>query len=145
MQPYPHRYAVNATGAAAGHVVVACEGVCDMETAPPTEFDGPGDRWSPETLLCAAVADCTILSFRAIARASRFEWLQIQCRTEGTLDRVDGKARFVGFASHVQLTVPAGADAARARQLVEKAEHGCLISNSLIAERTLSVDVQFRS
>ena len=23
----------------------------------PAEFDGPGDRWSPETLLCAALAD----------------------------------------------------------------------------------------
>ena len=46
----------------------------DLETAPPPEFDGPGGLWSPENLLCAAVADCFILTFRAIASFSRLSW-----------------------------------------------------------------------
>jgi organic hydroperoxide reductase OsmC/OhrA len=87
------------------------------------------------------VANCFLLTFRAIARASKFEWQQLDCRVEGTLERVDGSSRFTRFVSHVTLHVPAGADADRAKLLLEKAEHGCLISNSLSAKRELVAQV----
>jgi len=144
MHPYPHRYTVTAAGAASGNVTLSSHALADIESAPPAQFNGPGDRWSPETLLCAAVADCLVLTFRAIARASRFEWHEIHCSTEGVLDRLDGVSRFIRFASHVCLTIPNGTDEARARQLVEKSEHGCLVTNSLNAERTLSVEFRTR-
>ena len=32
-----------------------------IDTAPLARFDGRGGTWSPETLLCASVADCFIL------------------------------------------------------------------------------------
>jgi organic hydroperoxide reductase OsmC/OhrA len=141
MHPYPHLYTVSATGAASGAVTVASAALPDIETAPPPEFDGPGGVWSPETLLCAAVADCYILTFRAVARAGRFEWLALECRVEGTLERVDNQAQFTRFATFAKLTVPAGADVARARALLERAESACLISNSLRGTRTLGVEV----
>ena len=97
--------------------------------------------WSPESLLCAAVADCFILTFRAVSRAAKFDWLTLQCRVEGTLERVDGQSRFTRFATHATLSVPAGADAAKARALLERAEHGCLIANSLRGTRTLDAEV----
>ncbi len=65
-----------------------------LATAPPAEFDGPGDRWSPETLLCAAVADCLILSFRGVARAKKLPWTSLQCEVQGTLNRIEGKTHF---------------------------------------------------
>jgi hypothetical protein len=37
----------------------------------------------------ASVIDCFALTFRAIARASKFKWTRLDCRAEGTLDRVD--------------------------------------------------------
>jgi organic hydroperoxide reductase OsmC/OhrA len=39
------------------------------------------------------------------------------------------------------LVVPPGTEAARARLLMEKAEKGCLISNSLTAARHLDCEV----
>ena len=111
----------------AGHLA----GTARESTTPPPQFDGPEGSWSPETLLCASVADCLILTFRAIARASKFEWQRISCRVEGTLEKVEGSSRFTGFISHVTLHVPAGTDAARAKLLLEKSEHGCLVANSL--------------
>lgn len=140
MQPYPHRYTAIATGGAAGNVSLTSSGLAAIDSAPPAEFNGPGDRWSPETLLCAAVADCLVLTFRGIARAARLDWREMQCQTEGVLDRIDGVSRFTRFSTHVCLTVPAGTDETRARQLLEKAEHGCLVVNSLNAERALSVE-----
>ena len=110
-------------------------------TAPPAEFDGPGDRWSPETLLVAAVADCFLLSFRGVARANKFDWHSLECSVEGTLDRVEGRTRFTRMAVRATLRVPAGTDEAKARQLVERAEHVCLISNSLVAGRSVEATV----
>ncbi len=141
MHPYPHLYRASATGNPAGIVIVASPQLPDLDTAPPPEFDGPGGTWSPETLLCAAVADCFILTFRGVTRAAKFEWTELQCRVEGTLERVEGQSQFTRFASHVTLTVPAGADVDKARALLERAEHGCLVANSLRGTRTLEMEV----
>jgi organic hydroperoxide reductase OsmC/OhrA len=112
-----------------------------METAAPPEFGGPTGMWSPETLLAAAVADCFILTVRAIARAQRFDWLALNCRVEALLERVDGHSQFTQFMLRVRLTVPPGTDAAKAQRLLEQAEHGCLITNSLRGTRTLETQI----
>ncbi len=141
MHPYPHQYRASATGSPAGAVTVTSPQLPDIETAPPPEFDGPGGVWSPENLLCAAVADCFILTFRGVSRAAKFEWMTLDCRVEGTLERVDGKSQFTKFATFARLQVAAGSDAAKARSLLARAEHGCLIANSLSGARTLEAEV----
>jgi organic hydroperoxide reductase OsmC/OhrA len=141
MHPYPHTYTVTATAAATGNATVASPRLPTLDTAPPAEFDGPGDVWSPETLLCASVADCLILTFRAIARASKFEWLDLSCRTEAVLERVGGVSRFTRYTSYATLKIPPGGDAAKGKLLLEKSEHTCLVANSLLGERVLVTEV----
>jgi organic hydroperoxide reductase OsmC/OhrA len=141
MHPFPHRYTVTAAARPGGDVPLSAEGVRIIESAPPKEFDGPGNQWSPEGLLTAAVADCFVLGFRAIATASKYAWISLESRTEGTLDRIDGKMRFTRFETRAKLTVPAGADIERGKKLLEKAEAACLVSNSLTSERHLTVEV----
>jgi organic hydroperoxide reductase OsmC/OhrA len=141
MQPFPHHYLVNAAVRPDGDVPLSTEGVRVIESAPPREFGGPGNQWSPEGLLTASVADCFVLGFRAIAAASKYAWLSLEAHTRGTLDRVDGKMRFTRFETHAKLHVPPGADVERAKKLLEKAEHTCLVANSLNSERHLTVEV----
>jgi organic hydroperoxide reductase OsmC/OhrA len=141
MHPYPHLYRASAAGKPAGAVMVMSPQLPDIETAPPPEFDGPGGVWSPESLLCAAVADCFILTFRSVSRAAKFEWLTLECRVQGTLERVEGQSRFTRFATSAVLTVAAGSDIVKGRALLDRAEHGCLIANSLLGERTLEAEV----
>ena len=141
MHPYPHTYRVGATATGAGPVIVAADGLPPIPTAPPPEFDGPGGTWSPETLLTGAVADCFVLSFRAVSRASRFEWLGLDCQVEGVLERVGGATQFSRFRTVATLTVAPGSDAAKARQLLEKAEQVCLIATSLKAATELNIQV----
>jgi organic hydroperoxide reductase OsmC/OhrA len=141
MHPFPHRYVVNAAVRPDGDVPLSTEGVRIIESAPPKEFDGPGNQWSPEGLLTASVADCFVLNFRAIATASKYAWVSLESHTEGTLDRVDGKMRFTRFDTHAKLHVPAGADIERAKKLLEKAELTCPVANSLNSERHLTVEV----
>lgn len=89
----------------------------------------------------AAVADCFILSFRAIARASKLDWSDIQCSASGTLDRVDRVTQFTAINVDAALSVPAGTDVDKAEKLLHKAEQSCLITNSLIANSTLSTTI----
>jgi peroxiredoxin-like protein len=144
MKPYPHHYTIEASATASGSVELRADGLPTLATAPPAEFDGPGDQWSPESLLIAAVADCFVLTFRAIARASKLEWSSLRCRAQGTLDHVDRVTRFVGMRIEADLTLPADGNADAARRLLEKAEKSCLITNSLdlTAELEASVTVE---
>ena len=134
MQALPHSYRASAVAAPEGLVTLASPGLSELQSAPPTEFDGSGDRWSPETLVTAAVGDCLILTFRAVAKASKLEWTSLRCEVEGTLDRVDGVMRFTHSDTKATLTLPAGFEEARARRVLEKAERNCIITASLKAE-----------
>jgi len=141
MHPYPHRYTASAAARASGSVAVTSPRLPEIATAPPAEFDGPGDAWSPETLLCASVADCFILTFRGLALASRFEWTGLTCRVAGVLDRVEGIAQFTAYTTYATLELPPASDAAKGRALLEKAEQRCLIANSLRGTRALVAEV----
>jgi organic hydroperoxide reductase OsmC/OhrA len=142
MKPYPHHYPVVATGAPFGGVRLETPGVAALASAPPVEFDGPGDQWSPESLLVAAVADCFVLTFRGVARASKFPFVRLACRAEGTLDRADHVTRFVAVHIEADLEIPAGGDAELGRRLLEKAERSCLVTSSLRCEATLEPRVK---
>ena len=142
MHDLPHHYKVSANADSDSVVVVSSEGLPSLETAGPVEFGGPGDAWSPEELLVAAVADCFVLSFRAIARASKLEWDSVSCEASGTLDKVEKVTQFTRFDMSVLLTVPAGSDEEKASRLLQRAEKQCLISNSLKAVSHLTAPVR---
>jgi len=142
MQDFPHHYSATARAEAEGDVAIDSARLPSLVSAGPAEFGGPGDRWSPETLLVAAVADCFILTFRAIARGSKLAWTSLSCDVEGTLDRVERVTQFTGFRVRAALRVPQGTDEARAKRLLERAEQGCLITNSLKAKSELSLTVE---
>jgi organic hydroperoxide reductase OsmC/OhrA len=141
MQDLPHHYVVSASVAGQDNVTVSSHNLPDIETAGPPEFGGPGDVWSPETLLVAAVANCFILSFRAIARKAKLDWLTLECTAEGTLDKVDKFTQFTGFTVTAKLTIAQAGDEKKAGVLLEKAEKYCLITNSMKAGSHLDAEV----
>ena len=137
MHPFPHLYQARAVSRLVGDVELQSAGLDPIASRPPVQFDGPGDRWSPETLLCASLADCLLMTFRAIARASRVDWTSLEVSVEGKLEREQGNSHFTHFAIDALLRVPDGVDVAAAERALHKAEAGCLISNSLKATRDL--------
>ena len=142
MQNYPHHYAVLARGEAMGDISLEGYHLPNLQTAAPPEFDGPGDRWSPETLLVAAVADCFVLTFRGVARAMNVPWVSLECDVVGTLERPERVTQFTRFDLTARLRLPAGTDPERARQTLDKAERGCLIANSLKGVSHLEVRLE---
>jgi len=143
MHPFPHTYHAAAAADVTGPVTVTSAQLPHLETAPPPEFDGPGGAWSPETLLCASLADCFILTFRAVSRVAKLNWIRLNCRVEGVLERVARTSQFTRFTTVAELVVPAGTNVEAARKLLDQAEHGCLIANSLQGARSLEARVLF--
>lgn len=141
MHPLPHRYQVRAQGSHAGAVLVTSADLPDLETHAPPEFDGPPGYWSPESLLVASVADCYILSFRAVARASKLEWSSLTVDVEGVLDRAEGVTRFVRFVVQPHLSITNADRETLARTVLDKAKRACLVTNSLTAECELAPTV----
>lgn len=86
MKPVPHDYLVTAVSSPQRDTYLSAERLPMLRSAAPTEFDGPGDRWSPETLLVAAVGDCFAITFQAIARAAELSWGFLPCEVTGTLE-----------------------------------------------------------
>jgi organic hydroperoxide reductase OsmC/OhrA len=142
MRPLPHLYSVTSMAVPNAHVRINSLGLSELSSEPPAEFGGPGDLWSPETLMMAAVADCFTLTFRAAAKITNLPWTRLECVAEGTVDRVDGATRFTTIHLRVSLSIPLPGDTERARRLLEKTEKGCLVANSLKAQRTLEYAVE---
>lgn len=141
MQDYPHHYIASADAAKEGVIDVSSPGLETLPSLAPAEFGGPGDLWSPETFLVAAVADCFILTFRAVSRGSRFEWNSLSCEVDGVLDRVDNVTQFTDYHMKVILHVPAGSNEKKAERLLHKSEQVCLVTNSLTGRRHLHTTI----
>ena len=141
MQKFPHYYHAQAHGQPIGSLATHSGELTKLDIAAPKEFDGPGDKWSPEELLVASVADCLILTFRAIANASKLEWSDLSCEAKGTLEMVDRKTQFTEIFINASLTINSQEDETKAIQLLEKAENNCLITNSLTAKTHLQANV----
>ena len=133
MKPLPHTYTVRIAAGPTGHATLTSPGVAELPTAPPLEFDGPSDAWSPEQLLLAAVTSCFLLTFRAVAKHSHLDFGSVSIESEGIVDRVDGRTRFTEIVLRPKVAVPPGVDPHRVRRALEKAEANCIVTASLTA------------
>lgn len=142
MQDYPHHYRVKAAAPTEGEIDVSSPGLQTLPSLAPAEFGGPGDLWSPETFMVAAVADCYILTFRAIARGAKFEWNSLSCDVDGVLDRVDRVTQFTDFYMKIELRVPPDSDHKKAERLLHRSEQVCLVTNSMTSKCHLDITIE---
>lgn len=133
MQEFPHYYQATAN-ARDIYVDLTSPGLPKLETAAPASFGGPGDCWSPETMQAGAIANCFILTFRAVARASKLEWTDIACDVDAELHRVDRITRFTQAKISVKLTIADESKREQAERILQRSEENCLITNSMTAE-----------
>ena len=145
MSDLPHFYSIKSVGTATGTLISSGNNLPDITVAPPPQFGGPGDQWSPEDLLMAAVANCFVLSFRAISRASKLVWQSIDCEAVGTLDKVERDMLFTNVTTKVKLVIAAVESNERAGKILIKAEQACLITNSMSCDLKLECEVVFDS
>lgn len=138
----PHTYSATATASQDSLVTSSTSGMPDLTIAPPANFGGPGDTYSPEDLQAAAIASCFILSFKAIASASKLDWESINVVVDGTLAQVARAIQFTEIATKVSLKLSEDGSRDKATRLLEKAEQTCFITNSMKAEGTLEISLE---
>ena len=131
MKPLPHRYDVQLKGKPDGYAQILSVGRPTLSTAPPREFGGPGDAWSPEHLLLASVESCFLFTFRAVARAAHVDFVDLHVHAEGTVDHQGGVTKFTDITLRPRITVRRGTDREALARTIAKTEKACLVSASL--------------
>jgi peroxiredoxin-like protein len=114
--------------------IISCAGKSDVRVATPPEFKGHENIWSPEDLFVASANVCLMTTFLAVAERAGLAFSSYESTAEGRLEIVEGKFQFTAITIRPSITLTSGGDAAKAKELIEKAEHNCLISNSMKAK-----------
>ena len=141
MKPLPHRYDVLLGGGPTGYAALSAPRLPAIASAPPAAFDGPGDAWSPEQLLLAAVATCFAFTLRAVAQVSGVNFVSLELAVEGRVDRDQGQMRFTEIVLRPRLLVPASTEPVRTMRVLEKAHCTCLVSASLTTPVRLEPEI----
>ncbi len=122
--------------------MISCAGKPDVQVATPPEFKGHENIWSPEDLFVASANVCLMTTFLAVAERAGLAFSSYESTAEGRLEIVEGKFQFTAITIRPSITLKPGGDAAKAKELIEKAEHNCLISNSMKAVVTLEPTIR---
>jgi organic hydroperoxide reductase OsmC/OhrA len=100
-----------------------------MSAAP--GYRGDASRANPEQLLVASLSACQALTYLYHAAKDGIAVVGYADDAEGHLALVEGRIRMARVTLRPRITLQAGADAEKARQLVEKAHDDCFIANSV--------------
>jgi len=117
--------------------MISCAGKPDVQVATPPEFKGHEGIWSPEDLFVASANICLMTTFLAVAERAGLAFSSYESTAEGRLELVEGKFQFTAMTLKPTITLESDSDAAKAKELIEKAEANCLISNSMKARVSL--------
>jgi len=116
-----------------------------MSSAP--EYKGDAGLLNPEELFVTAVSSCQMLTYLALADRAGIKVLSYTDEAIGTLETTPhpGSGRKVLRMSRVvlrpRIAIAAGADAAKAEELVEKAHRHCFIANSVNSDMVNEAEV----
>lgn len=138
MNEFPHVYTTTAEGTQEMVLKLKCEPLPVTDVTPPPQFGGPEGTWNPEIFFSAAISTCYILTFKAVARAMKLDWSNINVDSDAYLDKVDGKMRFTKVDIFVTINIPSGAHEESYMKALQKAKENCLITNSINSEISLS-------
>ncbi len=116
----------------------------NIEVATPPEFPkGIPNIWSPEHLFVASVNVCLMTTFLSIAENSKLEFSNFSCKARGKMEKVESEFMITEIDLLPEVTVNAEKDIERAERIIQKAEHHCLISNSIKSEIKLFPKINF--
>lgn len=123
-------------------VVASVLGKAPLPVATPPEFHKDADPsvWSPEDLFCNAAATCLAVGIARLAESAELPVVDLAVAAEGIVGRrEDGRFGFLRLEQVVELVTEPGHEDA-ARDVIRRAEDGCLVAASLdVAIETRSV------
>ena len=106
----------------------------EIEGSSDRVFRGDADRWNPEELVIAALAQCHMLSYLHVAAVDGIVVVEYRDDATGTLQQEGDGGRLIGATLRPVVTLAAqhsDADARRAEALHRRAAELCFIANSM--------------
>jgi len=97
-------------------------------------FGGDAGRWNPEDLLAAAMAQCHMLTFLALATKTRLDVRSYEGASEAAMETVDRITRVASITLRPTIRVAPGTSRDKVIEMFEKAHKYCVIANSFSGE-----------
>ncbi|MCS5713386.1 OsmC family protein [Herbiconiux sp. CPCC 205716] len=111
--------------------VVTASGKHELEASADRTFHGDADRWNPEELLLAALAECHMLSFLHVAVKHGVVVTGYTDAARGTMEQQGDGGRFTSVTLHPVVTVTAPVDDELFRTMHREAYEVCFIASSV--------------
>ncbi len=127
------RYKTDLVWKSARRGVLSAAGKSDVVVGSPPEFKGEPGIWSPEDMLVGSLNTCLMLTFLAFALPKGLELAAYESTAEGLLENIEGKYRITEITVQPSVALKSQADLGPAREIMEKVEANCFISNSITA------------
>ena len=125
------RYKAKTTWTSARRGLLSAVEKTNIAVGSPPEFKGEPDVWTPEELLVGSLDTCIMLTFLSLAQARGLTPAGYESEAEGLLENVEGKYRITEVTVRPHIAVKGEAELERAREIMERAEGECFISNSV--------------
>jgi organic hydroperoxide reductase OsmC/OhrA len=125
-------------------------GLAKCESSPNTihfseaaELGGLQGRWTPEQLLLCALAGCFTTTFSDVARASKFEYTDLEVEIEGSVRRSRAAGcNFSEILIRPRLTVASEEQRETGLALLRRTKSICMISRAITVPQTLEPAVE---
>jgi organic hydroperoxide reductase OsmC/OhrA len=125
------RYKAKTTWTSARRGLLSAVEKPNIVVGSPPEFKGEPDVWTPEELLVGSLNTCIMLTFLSLAQARGLTPAAYESEAEGLLENAEGKFRITEVTVRPHVTVNGEGELERAREIMERAEGECFISNSV--------------
>ena len=111
---------------------ISAEGKPAIAASSDPVFRGDRARWNPEELLVAALSGCHQLSYLHLCAVAGIVVTEYMDHAEGVMvETPDGSAQFTRVVLRPKVTVAAGSDVAKAKELHHEAHEKCFIARSV--------------
>ena len=125
-------------------------GLAKCESSPTTihfseaaELGGLQGRWTPEQLLLCALAGCFTTTFNDVARASKFEYTDLEVEIEGSVRRSrTAGCNFTEILIRPRLTIASEEQREAGLTLLRRTKSLCMISRAITIPQTLEPTVE---
>src|SRR5215475_11411371 len=134
------RYRAKTAWSSARRGTLLALGKPNIVVGSPPEFKGEPDIWAPEELLVGSVNTCMMLTFLTLAQAKGLTPVGYESEAEGLLENIEGKYRITEVTVRPRVSLKSQAEFERAREIMERAEGECFISNSIKSKVSLAAE-----
>lgn len=111
--------------------VVSAEGKPDIAGSSDVAFRGDADRWNPEELLVAALAQCHLLSYLHVAATAGVTVVGYEDDATGTMEQTPDGGHFTSVTLRPRVVITDASQLDLANELHHEAAKGCFIAASV--------------